>query len=209
VKFRRKSVDEKATEALDEETTAAGDAEAVEGPFDADELPDDDLERVDLGSLLIAPPSDRELRMQVDEASGTVQSVMLAGPDGAVEIRAFAAPRNGDLWSEVRPKIAADMAQRGGTASEREGRFGPELVCEMQVQRPEGNAVQHSRIVGINGSRWLLRATFLGAPARDAADAGAWEDLLTTIAVRRGSSPMMVGEPLPLVLPESARRVQG
>jgi hypothetical protein len=209
VKFRRKSADENAPEALDEETTAADAAEAAEGPFDADELPDDDVERVDLGSLLIVPPADRELRMQVDEASGTVQSVMLAGPDGAVEIRAFAAPRNGDLWSEVRPKIAADMAQRGGTASEREGRFGPELVCEIRVERPEGNAVQHSRIVGINGSRWLLRATFLGAPARDADGAGAWEDLLTTIAVRRGSSPMMVGEPLPLALPESARRVQG
>ncbi|MFB9311893.1 DUF3710 domain-containing protein [Nocardioides plantarum] len=209
MKFRRKSADDTASEALAEEAAAAGAADAVQGPFDADDIPDDGAERVDLGSLLIVPPADRELRMQVDEASGNVQSVMLAGPDGAVEIRAFAAPRHGDLWSEVRPKIAADMAQRGGTASERDGRFGPELVCEIQVQRPEGNAVQHSRIVGINGSRWLLRATFLGAPARDADGADAWEDLLTSIAVRRGSNPMMVGEPLPLVLPESARRVEG
>ncbi len=36
---------------------------------------------------------------------------MLAGPDGALELRAFAAPRNGDLWSEVRPQIAGDVAR--------------------------------------------------------------------------------------------------
>ncbi|MCW2814966.1 MAG: hypothetical protein JWN84_2421 [Nocardioides sp.] len=208
MKFRRKSTVEQAGSAVDETTGATPEDEALVGPFDADDLPDDGLERIDLGSLLIAPPDDRELRMQVDEASGQVQSVMLAGPDGAVEIRAFAAPRNGDLWSEVRPKIAADMTQRGGKAVEREGRFGSELVCEIQVKRPEGNAVQNSRIIGINGSRWLLRATFLGRPAREIDASHDWEDLLTQIAVRRGGSPMMVGEPLPLVLPDHARRLQ-
>lgn len=209
MKFRRKSAAETVEPTVDEEPGTDAPAEAATGgPYDADELPDDGVERVDLGSLLIVPPEGRELRMQVDEASGTVQSVMVAGPDGAVEIRAFAAPRNGDLWDEVRPKIAADMAQRGGTATEQEGRFGPELSCEIAVQRPEGNGVQHSRIVGINGPRWLLRATFLGAPARGD-DAAEWEDLLTGIAVRRGGNPMMSGEPLPLVLPDSARRVQG
>lgn len=214
MKFRRKSAVEPVEPTVDEEseTTDAAEVDATAGPVgphDADDLPDDGVERVDLGSLLVVPPDGRELRMQVDEASGTVQSVMIAGEDGAVEIRAFAAPRNGDLWSEVRPKIAADMAQRGGTASEQEGRFGPELVCEIQVQRPEGNGVQHSRIVGVNGPRWLLRATFLGAPARGGESTSDWEDLLTEVAVRRGSGPMMVGEPLPLVLPESARRVDG
>ncbi|MEO9323647.1 DUF3710 domain-containing protein [Nocardioides sp. C4-1] len=205
MKFRRKSTPEAASAEESEATTA----EAPEGPHDVDDLPDDGLDRIDLGSLLIAPGEGRALRMQVDESSGQVQSVMLAGPDGAVELRAFAAPRHGDLWSEVRPKIAADMTQRGGKADEREGRFGTELSCEIQVQRPEGTGVQHSRIVGINGPRWLLRATFLGQPARAVDEAGDWEDLITRVAVRRGGNPMMVGEPLPLVLPDSARRVQG
>jgi hypothetical protein len=201
--FRRKSRTDEAASGVDEPT----DAEPIEGPHDAEDLPDDGVERVDLGSLLIAPAEGRELRMQVDEKSGTVQAVLLAGQDGAIEIRAFAAPRGGDLWSEVRPKIAADMAQRGGTATEREGRFGTELMCQMPVKRPEGNAIQPSRIVGINGSRWLLRATFLGKPAVEVDDAADWEDLLTQVAVRRGTGPMIVGDPLPLVLPESARRV--
>ena len=215
MKFRRKS----ATDAAQGESgadapdtsgaTGSLDSTATlpEGPYDAEDLPEGEVERVDLGSLLIAPEEARELRLQVDEESGTVQSVMLAGAEGAVELRAFAAPRNGDLWSDVRPQIAADTAQRGGTASEREGRFGTELMCEMPVQRPEGMATQPSRIVGINGSRWLLRATFLGQPAMDPDSSADWEDVLTRVAVRRGVNPLPVGEPLPLVLPDHARRV--
>ena len=97
---------------------------------------------------------------------------MLAAEEGAIELRAFAAPRNGDLWSEVRPQIAADVSQHGGTATEREGRWGTELVCQMQVVLPDGNqAMQPSRIIGVNGPRWLLRATFLGQPAVEPDDA--------------------------------------
>ncbi len=206
MKFRRKSADD--VDDLGAHDAEASDvADAAVGPFDADELPEDGDERVDLGSLLILPEEGRELRLQVDEASGTVQSVMLAGEDGAIELRAFAAPRHGDLWTEVRPQIAADMAQRGGTAVEREGRFGTELVCELTVQRPEGGtAKQPSRILGINGSRWLLRATLLGRPAVEFDD-DSWEETLTRVAVRRGTHALPVGDPLPLVLPEQARRV--
>jgi hypothetical protein len=204
VKFGRKKDTDSASD--DVETTDE-EMEPTPGPYDADDLPDDGVERVDLGSLLIQPEQGRELRLQVDEATGDVHSVMLTGQDGAIELRAFAAPRNGDLWSEVRPQIVADMAQRGGTATEREGRFGTEVVCEVQVKRPDGGtAVQASRIVGINGPRWLLRATFLGRPVEpDRAED--WEDSVTKVAVRRGAQALPVGEPLPVILPEQARRV--
>ncbi|GAB3264686.1 DUF3710 domain-containing protein [Nocardioides dilutus] len=184
-------------------------AEPTTGPFDADELPDDGPERVDLGSLLIAPEPGRELRLQVDEASGAVQSVVLAGADGALELRAFAAPRNGDLWSEARPQIASEVAGRGGTATEREGRWGPELVCRVQVRTPDGKTgTQESRIIGINGPRWLLRGTLLGKPATDVEGSQDWEDLLSRVVVRRGAQAMPVGEPLAVTMPPQARRVE-
>ena len=153
----------------------------------------------------MAPTEGTELRLQVDEQTGEVQSVMLAGADGALELRAFAAPRDGDLWSEVRPQIAADVAQRGGTATEREGRWGTELVCQMQVVLPDGTqAMQPSRVVGINGPRWMLRATFLGQPAVQPDDAQAWEDTLAAVVVHRGAHAMPVGDPLPLTLPATS-----
>ena len=180
------------------------------GPFDVDEVGDDGINRVDLGSLLIAPVPGSELRIQVDERTKLVQAVIMAGADGALELRAFSAPRNGDLWSEIRPQLAADMARRGGTATERDGRFGPELVCQLSVKTPDGRTGQQaSRIVGINGGRWMVRATFLGKPAVDPDQAQAWEDALTQVVVRRGEQAMPVGDPLPITLPDEARRVGG
>jgi Protein of unknown function (DUF3710) len=214
---RRADADEAPDEALespdgtDASDGSGGDPEAspaaVDGPWDSDELLDDGLDRVDLGSLRIAPLEGAELQLQVDEQTGEVQAAMLASPEGALELRAFAAPRNGDLWTEVRPQIAADVAQHGGTATERDGRWGVELVCQMQVTGPDGSrAIQPSRIVGINGSRWLLRATFLGQPAVEPENAGSWEDALAAIVVHRGSHAMPAGDALPLVLPPDAQR---
>jgi hypothetical protein len=178
------------------------------GPWDSDLPPDDGLERIDLGSLWVLPREGAELRLQVDENTGVVQSAMLAGEEGALELRAFAAPRNGDLWSEVRPQIAADVSRHGGTATEREGRWGPELVCQMQVVLPDGSqALQPSRIVGVNGSRWLLRATFLGQPAVEPEEAQDWEEALAAVVVHRGSHAMPAGDALPLTLPDEAQRL--
>jgi hypothetical protein len=220
VRIRRKAaaetIDETTEQTTDESVDlsdgdgAAGGAErAPSGPFDADELPDDQVARVDLGSLLVAPAQGRDLRLHVDQKTGNVRAVMLQGQDGAVELRAYAAPRNGDLWGEVRPQIAADAARRGGTATENDGPFGTELFCEMQVKNAEGQvATQPSRVIGFNGPRWLLRATFLGKPAVDAEALDEWCTAVTQVAVRRGAQAMPVGEQLPLTLPAEIQRVQ-
>ncbi|KRE96087.1 hypothetical protein ASG76_03305 [Nocardioides sp. Soil774] len=212
MKFRRKAAttDTAATDdapaGSDGETGAA---QAPAGPFDASAVEDDGIERADLGSVLVPAIADRELRLQVDDQTGQVRAVMLAGSDGACEFQAFAAPRNGDLWSEVRPQIAEDMVRRGGHATEREGRWGTELVCQMPVQRPDGTtATQPSRIIGINGERWMLRASFLGRPAVEPDATPDWDDALAQVVVRRGDTAMPVGEPLPVTLPDDARRVR-
>ncbi|GAA3821857.1 DUF3710 domain-containing protein [Nocardioides panacisoli] len=217
MRFRRKTDEVDETEVAESGDDVRVDDEAVEtspfeggGPFDIEELPEDGVPRIDLGALLVAPGEGRDLRVQVDQASGQVQSVMLAGQTGALELKAYAAPRNGDLWSEIRPQIAADASKRGGTATEREGRFGTELVCEVQVARPDGAVgTQTSRVIGINGPRWLLRATLIGEPAREPDGADAWEAAITQVAVRRGAQAMPVGEALPLTLPEGARPQDG
>jgi hypothetical protein len=192
---------------LDDEVDAPPAFEPPQGPWDSDDIPDDGLDRIDLGSLRVAALEGTELQLQVDEQTGEVQAAMLAAPDGALELRAFAAPRNADLWSEVRPQIAGDVSQHGGTATERDGRWGVELMCQMQVVGPDGSRViQPTRILGINGARWLLRATFLGRPAVEPEDAQAWEDALAAIVVHRGTHAMPAGDALPLVLPQDAQR---
>ena len=204
--FRRK---QRVQEPVVEEAAPPVPFDPTSGPFDADEvdLENDGIDRVDLGALLIPPSPGRELRLQVDQNSGEVQSVLVAGQNGALELKPFAAPRHGNLWSEIYPQIAADVARRGGTAQPRDGRHGTELMCVVPVHTADGKqGQQQSRVVGVNGSRWLLRATFLGQPAADPDHAEEWEDVLAGIVVRRGSAAMPVGDPLPLKLPPQARR---
>ena len=207
MKFRRKST-EPADGTPVEDGTEAGEATAVAtGPWDADDLPgglEDGAERVDLGSLLLSNVEGLEIRLQVDEETEQIQSVMFAGAEGAVELRAFAAPRNGDLWDEVRPRIAAEYAQRGGTASQHEGRYGTELICQLTVRTEDGKtANQPSRVVGINGGRWMLRATLLGRAAVEPDVVGPWDAAIEGTVVRRGVGAMPAGAELPLTLPSA------
>ena len=41
----------------------------------------------------------------------------------------------------------------------------------------------------------------------DVENSSAWEETITKVAVRRGSGAMPVGDVLPVVLPDNARRV--
>ena len=208
--FRRKKSEETAEgevppveETPDAEPSTAG----GRGPWDSATAPDDGRGRVDLGSLRLAPQQGVELRIQVNDTTQEVQSVLLAAPDGGLELRAFAAPRHGDLWSEVQPQLIDDIKRRGGSVQEQDGTFGPELVCRLATQDPEGRKVQQdSRIVGINGDRWFLRATFLGAPARGATEE--WDALLSDVVVHRGEEAMPPGDALPVRLPEEIRNQQ-
>lgn len=182
----------------------------IKGPFDvADVDLEDGVQRVDLTSLIVPPAPGLELRLQVQESDGQVQSILLAGKEGAVELRVFAAQRGGDMWSEVRQQIAAETSRQGGTATEVEGSQGTELQCRMTVKTSDGRTgIQPTRVVGFNGPRWFLRATYLGEPALEPEKAGDFERAVESLIVRRGDGPMAPGEPLPINLPPQARRVQ-
>ena len=102
----------------------------------------------------------------------------------------------------MRPRIASEYAQRGGTATEHDGRYGRELLCQLTVRTEDGRtATQPSRVVGINGPRWMLRATLLGRPAVEPHTAGPWDDVIASTVVRRGSQAMPVGSEIRLTLP--------
>ncbi len=201
----------KKTAAGAEAAAASAPAEPVvlNRPLDVSEVDlEDGAARIDLGGILLAPVEGFEVRMQVDEASGQVQSVLYTGAEGALEVRAFAASRAESMWERVRPQIAADAAQHGGTASEAEGPFGPELVCRVPAQLPDGTTtLQETRIVGVDGPRWFVRATMIGAPVRDDSVRGPYDEALRALVVRRGAGAMAPGDALPLTVPASARRV--
>ena len=97
----------------------------------------------------------------------------------------------------------------GGTATETDGPYGPAVDVSVMVQLPDGtHAQQPSRVLGIPGPRWLLRATLFGRPAFEYDEKGDLEQALRDVVVVRGSGPVPPGDALPLMLPPSARRAE-
>ena len=207
--FRRKAKNEDPetteTDAAVEETAEP----RAEGPFDSSEVDPSVLEaedRIDLGALVITGMPGMELRLQVDDQTGQVQAILLVLEDSALELRAFAAPKKTGIWTEVRREIAAEASRMGGTATDTEGPFGTELVLVVPVEDPDGQIFsQTSRVVGVDGPRWLLRATVLGRAAVEPDAAAPMEEALRNVIVVRGAEPMAVRESLPLQLPPGAQ----
>ncbi len=177
------------------------------GPWDRSETTadEDDPAYVDLGGLLVRGRPGLELRLQVNDATQLVEAVMLAGPESGLELRAFAAPRWDPIWDDVRKDIAVEASKRGGTATELDGEFGTELKVVVPVQTPEGHqATQPSRIVGVEGPRWLLRGTFLGASAQQADPDGLVEQAFRDVIVVRGEGPMAPRDMIAMQMPSGA-----
>ena len=108
------------------------------GPFDESEVADDGVERVDLGSLLVAPTPGSRAAAPGRRADRQVQAVMLAGPDGALELRAFAAPRNGDLWTRCARRSPPTSPGAAAPPPSARAASAPSWSCQLPVQRPDG-----------------------------------------------------------------------
>jgi Protein of unknown function (DUF3710) len=184
------------------------------GPWDAGEVdlhdPQQSAGRVDLGGLLIKGSAAMQLQMQVEQGTQRVTSVLVAEGDAAVQLLAVAAPRTEPMWPEVRAQIAADAVRRGGSAEEVEGPFGTELHVRVPVQTSDGGqGIQPTRMVGIDGPRWLLRATFLGRAVVDDAAFASLSQVVRDVVVVRGSAPMAPGDLIPLHLPQQPSQPGG
>jgi len=172
------------------------DTDVTTGPYDEQDAPDDGLERLDLGALLVPVIRGVEVRVDVGP-DGQVIAATLSYGGSETQIGVFAAPRTAGIWDEVRKEIRASITQQGGTAQEASGRFGTELTGRIPVQ----GGYQSVRFVGVDGPRWFLRGLFSGPAAADPAKAAVLEDTVRNIVVVRGASPMPVRDPLPLTLP--------
>lgn len=162
---------------------------------------------LDLGAVRLPTADDVlegiEIQLQADPETEAVMSLLLVdGPEKALELRAFAAPRHEGLWDEVREEIATEAGGAGGLTQAVAGRWGDELLIQVAVTLPDGQeAVQVTRFVGIDGPRWFLRGAFLGRAAIEPDTAARLDAILAGVTVVRGNEAMAPRDPLRFVIP--------
>lgn len=173
------------------------------GPWDSSEKDvDSDPTFLDLGSMIIHGRVGIDIQLPTEGDSDITGAVVMMTEDSGLEMRAFASTRSGGIWDEVRAELLADVERRNGETKEVDGLFGAELHVRLPMELPDGEAgVQPSRIIGIEGPRWFLRATFLGMAAAEPSDEGLLMECLRDTIVKRGSAPMAPREPLILTVP--------
>ena len=196
------------------------------GPYDISEVESiestEESPKIDLGSLILTAVPGSELRLQVAEETGEIVSAMLVletiveppasanqkpqSYSSALELGAYAAPRSGGLWAELRDEISRSATEAGGTASLGEGPFGVELRRLIPVTTPDGEeGYQPSRMWVAEGPRWLLRGIVYGQAAiEEETDSPVVADVLSAfrqVIVRRGDEAMAPGDLLPLTMP--------
>jgi hypothetical protein len=184
--------------------------EATTGPWDEADAPDDGTPRVDLGSLRLPARPGTELRVDLNPQGKVIGATLRAG-DSLLQVQAFAAPRAGGIWDEIREDLARNASGQGASLKQAEGPFGTELVGTVPTvppakpDEPAPKPVRRpARFLGVDGPRWFLRGMITGSAAADPAAATALEDVFRDIVVVRGHEPMPVREQLPLTLPPQA-----
>lgn len=167
----------------------------LDGPYDDADAPDDDVPRIDLGSVKVPVPDGAQVQVELDQATGNVRAVHVVTQYGQVTISAYAAPKTAELWPEVSDELAEQLRSDGGTVRRSTGEWGRELAVRL------GDAALH--FVGVDGPRWMLRGVIAGPQqvAENAPDM--LRDLVRDTIVVRGDGPLPVRTPLQITLPEA------
>ena len=175
-----------------------------QGPWDLQDAPALDPERIDLGSVRVPVLPSTDVRLEVNPEGEVVAATIVLG-ESALQLNAFAAPRREGIWDEVRTEIRDALNSSGGQASEVTGPVGTELRASVPTEVPGGGVqLAPARFLGVDGPRWFLRGLITGPAAHDDAQCAPLIEAFRQVVVDRGDEAMVVREPLPLRLPADA-----
>lgn len=174
---------------------AAAEPLVPDGPFDEADAPEDDVPRIDLGSVRVPVPDGAQVQVELDQSTGNVRAVHVVTPYGQVTISAYAAPKTAELWPEVAEELGEQLRSDGGTVRRSRGEWGTELAVRLN------DVALH--FVGVDGPRWMLRGVIAGPQQVAEGAPDTLRDLVRDTIVVRGDGPMPVRTPLPITLPEA------
>ena len=164
------------------------------GPWDVNDEDVIDYDaHLDLGAYYLPFLQGIGLRIKANRATNQILGATITYGTSGLEIEAFAAPKTMGLWDDVR----ADLLEGNAAATEQPGVFGTELTLPVTVK---GGKTLRTRIVGVDGPRWMLRGIFSGKAAvlPDDPETLALNRFFADIVVDRGADPLAPRDLIPM-----------
>lgn len=163
------------------------------GPWDIDDenVPDYD-DYLAMGSYYLPFMRGIELRVKANRQTNQILGTTISFGSSSLEIEAFAAPKTLGIWQDIRE----DLLRVNEAASEKEGVFGTEVMLPVVLK---GGRTVTTRVVGVDGPRWMLRGIFSGpAASGEGAEADALNQFFANIVVERGDEPLAPRDLIPM-----------
>ncbi|RSX55744.1 hypothetical protein D2E26_0307 [Bifidobacterium dolichotidis] len=164
------------------------------GPWDIEDAHVPDYDRyLSLGAYYLPFMQGMQLRVKVNRETRQVSGTIVTFGNSSLEMEAFAAPKTLGLWDDVR----TDLLDANEKAQAVDGVFGKEVMLPVTVA--SGKSVM-TRIAGVDGPRWMMRAIFSGTAATDpeSLDAKSLNKFLSLVVVERGEEPLAPRDLLPM-----------
>ncbi len=181
--------------------------ERPKGPFDITEVETTDFSKgyMDLGAIKVPIRKNVSYRLEQEQAKQKVFAVSAVHENSTLQIQAFAAPRSGGQWEEIRQEMYdQNKNAQGATVTVEEGEFGNELLIRIPAELPDGRKGERiARFLGIDGPRWMIRAMFMGKAALQKEHAELLSEILKNTVIDRGERPLPARQMLELTPPES------
>lgn len=192
----------------DPEDVPAAD-ERPEGPYDITEVDTRDFSKgyMDLGTIKVPMRKKVSYRLEQEQAKQKVFAVSAVYENSTLQIQAFAAPRSGGQWEEIREEMyQQNKSAKGAKVTTEAGEFGDELLIRIPAELPDGRKGERiARFLGIDGPRWMIRAMIMGKAAMNHSEATMLYDILKNTVIDRGDQPLPARQMLELTPPENVQ----
>ena len=123
-----------------------------DGPFDISEVDTKDFSKgyMDLGAVKVPLRKNVSYRLEQEQTNQKVFAVSAVHDNSTLQIQAFAAPRSGGQWDEIRQEMfQQNKSAKGAKVTLEDGEFGPELLIRIPAKLPDGRQGERPDFLGL------------------------------------------------------------
>lgn len=173
----------------------------VHGPFDISER-DVSKGYLDLGPLKLPAIAGIQLQPMFGADKKTIVRMSIVVGNSALQTFVAAAPKSGGAWEQIISGTTESFEAQGGKVTPNDGPWGKELLVQLPVKSPDGRqGVAATRIVGVEGDRWVLRIDIVGGAVTDQKAFNAVAMIINNLVVERDDEPRPPLSIIPFTIP--------